>query len=39
MNRLLVPGIALAIALGAWCVWIAVAEEGLGPAFIKDGGP
>jgi hypothetical protein len=39
MNRLLVSGIALAIALGAIGVWIATAEEGLGPAFVKGGGP
>jgi hypothetical protein len=39
MNRLLSAGIALAIVLGAIGVWIAIAQEGLGPAFIKGGGP
>jgi hypothetical protein len=39
MNRLLVSGIALAIALSAMGVLIASAEEDLGPAFVKGGGP
>jgi hypothetical protein len=40
MNRQFVSGIAVAaITLGAIGVWIATAQEGLGPAFIKGGGP
>jgi hypothetical protein len=39
MNKLFVPGITLAIALGGIGVWIAIAHEGLGPAFVKGGGP
>jgi hypothetical protein len=39
MKRLLVSGIALAVALIAIGVWTATAEEGLGPAFVKGGGP
>jgi hypothetical protein len=39
MRRLFVSGTALAVALGAIGVRIATAEEGLGPTFIKGGGP
>jgi hypothetical protein len=39
MKRLLISGATLALSLGAIGVWIAIAEEGVGPAFVKGGGP
>jgi hypothetical protein len=39
MHRLLISGVALAIALSAVGVWFATAEESSGPAFVKGGGP
>jgi hypothetical protein len=39
MRRLFVSRTVLVLALGAIGVWIATAEENLGPAFVKGGGP
>jgi|SRR6516162_5729680 hypothetical protein len=39
MNRLLISGFALALALGGAATWMAIAEESAGAPFIKGGGP